>query len=204
MRSEARSLLAITESLKKMGMSTSTRMDWPKGVALVALVACSTSACSGDASTSSSAEPTSAPKASAELVRATLNPFPNSTGPIKEKAITPLGELAWIDSNDDGRPDTLALQDQVIVSARKATNGALYGLREVSADGDKDPKTGKYVKKRILIEQSAVDCQQVLVDLTGPQVWVSSRFPDENKFPGWVKPDVASGCFEGERLAAPH
>lgn len=129
-------------------------------------------------------------KVSAEEISKRINPYRDAVGPVLETTTTPLGELAWIDSDSDSDPDTLSLGGEVIVSPRKSESGALYRLHEVSWDGFKDQKTGKYVERRILISQSTLNCQYILLDFTGPEAWVSPRFPDEKKYPGWV-----TGCI---------
>jgi hypothetical protein len=147
---------------------------------------------------------TSQVSVSAEQISKTLNPYRDSVGPVVQRNPTPLGELAWIDSGGDRRPDTLTLNGKVIVPPRKAEDGSSYGLHEISWEGYEDQKTGEYGFKRLLITQSDLACQHILLDFTGPEVWVSPRFPEERQFRGadqgcvdvtWVKWDPPYPLF---------
>jgi len=130
-------------------------------------------------------------KVSAEQIKRVLDRYSNASGPVLKTEPTALGELAWIDSDGDRSPDTLALDGVVIVPPRKAENGALYRLTVVDFNGVDDRTTGKYAYRHLLIAQSSFNCQYILMDFTGTEVWVSPRFPDEKEFPGWM-----TGCVD--------
>lgn len=130
-------------------------------------------------------------RVSAEAISKRLDPYRGAVGPVLARDITPLGELAWIDSSGDRRPDTLTLDGKVIVAPRKDEDGSVYGLREVSWESYVDVKNGESGIKRLLVTQSSLACQHILLDFTGPEVWVSPRFPEEKQFPGAEK-----GCVD--------
>jgi len=155
-------------------------------------IACSSVSADEIASpTSSASEPRV--KLSAERIKKLLDPYPNAVGPVLRSEATKLGELEWIDSDGDGRPDTLTLSGKVVVPPRTAENGSLFGLFWVSFDGELERTGGKerYTYKRLLITQSSLACQHILLDFTGPEVWVSPAFPEERQFPGAEK-----GCVD--------
>lgn len=113
-----------------------------------------------------------------------------SLGTVMEIDPTPLGEVVWIDSDKDHLPDTLVFKEEVIIAPRKAENGSLYSLHSIGRVGYRDQKTGKYGFRRLLVSQNSLNCQYLLLDFSGPEAWVSPRFPDEKRYPGWV-----TGCI---------
>jgi hypothetical protein len=133
------------------------------------------------------------PILSAEKLGSVAGPH-SGKGPIKKAYITPLGTLELIDTDADNEPDTATLDGRLVIAPRKATNGLLYTLYEVSFKGYLDKKTQQYIHAQLVFEHhgDAYDgCQQIFLDFTGRDAWISPPFPNAERFPGWV-----GGCLE--------
>jgi hypothetical protein len=118
----------------------------------------------------------------------------SSAGSVRKVMPTLLGEVELVDTSGDGTPDTAVLKGETLVPPRKASNGGVYGLQEVSFDGKADKRTGRVLRRRLVLSQSFGSCQYIFLDFTGPKVWVSQRFPDAEEFPAWAS-EKTGGCI---------
>ena len=97
---------------------------------------------------------------------------------------TLLGTLVIKSSNDITRtPGKMFLNDELIYTARQDEpieylRGRPFSLRPISWQ-DNGKRDQKYGITRLVVEERSWTCQYLVLDFTGPTVWISERFPKE-------------------------
>ena len=118
-------------------------------------------------------------KVSAEQIRAAL------ASPDEDSFQTPLGPVLIKHGGGSTRlPGQIFLNGELIYTARsKEENPELadvqepFSLSDVVGAGQRVPKRRNYSLKRAVIQERNISCQYLVLDFTGPKVWVSERFP---------------------------
>ena len=114
---------------------------------------------------------------STEKVRAALR------SPDEDVSETSLGTLVIRQSNDStNTPGKIFLNGELIYTARSEEiqpnhRGRPFSLRLISFDTNKKKQPDFQITKMVLEERSWT-CQHIVLDFTGPKVWLSKRFPE--------------------------
>ena len=129
-------------------------------------------------SSTQTAEPASGATVSAAKIREALR------APDEESSNTPLGILVIKSSNDSTHtPGMIFLNGELIYTARKQEaiphlRGRPFNLSRIDfqTNGKNHPE---YRITRMVVEERSWTCQYIVLDFTGPAVWISERFPKE-------------------------
>lgn len=113
---------------------------------------------------------------SAEKIRAALR------SPDEDVYQTSLGTLVIRRSDDTSNtPGKIFLNGELIYTARSEEliphlRGRPFNLRPISFDSN-DKKLPHFRITKMVVEESSYTCQYIVLDFTGPKVWISERFP---------------------------
>lgn len=159
-------------------------------------IALSLSACDGKGKdnttrTKSPAKPSAtankpAPTVSAEQIRAALR------SPDEDVKQTPLGTVAIRRSDDStNTPGKIFLNGELIYTARSEEviphlRGRPFNLDVVDWEENGKERLNYRITKMVVREISYT-CQYIVLDFTGPKVWISNRFP---------KGSGSTGCLD--------
>lgn len=115
---------------------------------------------------------------SAELIRAALR------SPDEDVSQTLLGTLG-IKSSDDSTntPGKIFLNGELIYTARSEeahpdSRGKPFNLQAISFDTN-NKNYPEFRITKMVVEERSDTCQHIVLDFTGPKVWISERFPKD-------------------------